>query len=242
MKITRRLTARSRNASDNRPVLIVCLGDSVTHGAFELNIPENPQPRPDCRPWDAYPMKLQRRLTELYPIAAPNVLNAGVGGDAVAQMAARLDRDVLVFHPDLVILETGLNDCLGSPDDNPAAFAQQTGALMDRILASGAELMLLTPNAMCARMHESIPASPEWRQLFARAVQKQTGGVMTAFVDTARAEAEKRGVPVADAYARWEQMRAAGIDTTSHLANHINHPTPEMHDLFVEEILRTLIR
>ena len=43
MKITQRLTARSRSANDNRPVLIVCLGDSVTHGAFELNTPENPR-------------------------------------------------------------------------------------------------------------------------------------------------------------------------------------------------------
>ena len=89
---------------------------------------------------------------------------------------------------------------------------------------------------------KSIPSSPEWRQLFARAVQKQVGGVMTAYVSAARAEAEKRGVPVADAYARWEQMRAAGVDVTCHLANHINHPTPEMHDLFVEEILRTLMK
>ena len=36
MKITQRLTARSRSAGDNRPVLIVCLGDSVTHGCFEV--------------------------------------------------------------------------------------------------------------------------------------------------------------------------------------------------------------
>lgn len=240
MKIMNRLLARSRNASANRPVLIACLGDSVTHCGFELDMPENRWQEPTCRPWDGFPMKLQQRLTRLYPLAAPTVLNAGVGGDAAAQMDARLERDVLSFRPDLVILEVGLNDCLGSETDDPAPFGQAVGALMDRILASGAELMLLTPNAMCARMHENVPKEDSWHQLYARAVQKQVGGAMTAFVDAARAEAARRNVPVADAYARWEAMRLQGVDTTSLLANRINHPKPEMHDLFVEEIIRTM--
>lgn len=241
MKITERLTARCRNAGTSRPVLIACLGDSVTHGCFELDIPENRLSQPACRPWDAYSMKLQRRLSELYPVAAPTVLNAGVGGDGIAQMAARLDRDVLSFRPDLVILEVCLNDCLGSPDDDPSGFAAQVGALMDRILASGAELILLTPNAMCYRMHENTPKDDSFHQLFARAVSKQVNGVMTAFVEAARAEARQRNIPIADAYARWEQMQACGIDATSLLSNNINHPNPAMHDLFVEEIVRTLM-
>ena len=241
MQITKRLTARHSNAGQHRPVLIACLGDRVNHGCFELDLPGRSLPHPSCRPWEGYPMKLQRRLTELYPAAAPTVLNAGVGGDGIAQMAERLDRDVLSFHPDLVILEVCLNDCLGSETDDPAPFSAATGALMDRILASGAELILLTPNAMCARMHENVPAEDSWRQLYARAVSKQVNGVMTAFVDAARAEARKRDIPVADAYARWEQLRRAGVDTTSLLANQINHPTPAMHDLFVEEILSTLV-
>ena len=241
MKIIDRLRSRNTAPDAHRPVLIVCLGDSVTHGCFELDIPANPAPYPSCRPWEAFPMKLQRRLTELYPAAAPTVLNAGVGGDSVAQMAARLDRDVLPFHPDLVILEVGLNDCLGSVTNDPADFAAQVGALMDRILASGAELMLLTPNAMCARMHPNVPAEDSWRQLFARAVQKQTGGVMTAFVNAACTQAKLRNVPIADAYARWEQLRACGVDTTSLLSNNINHPTPAMHDIFVEKIIDAIL-
>lgn len=240
MKIMNRLLARSQNPSATRPVLIVCLGDSVTHCGFELDMPENRWQEPTCRPWDGFPMKLQEKLTRLYPLAAPTVLNAGVGGDAVAQMSARLERDALAFKPDLIILELGLNDCLGSETNDPSDFAHAVGTLMDRILASGTELLLLTPNAMCSRMHENVPKEDSWRQLYARAVQKQVGGVMSAFVNAAKAEAEKRGVPVADAYARWEAMRMQGVDTTSLLANRINHPKPEMHDLFVEEILRAM--
>lgn len=240
MRITERLAARAQNPGAHRPVLIACLGDSVTHSCFELDIPENRLTQPGCRPWEGFPMKLQRRLSELYPVAAPTVLNAGVGGDSVAQMAARLDRDVLSFRPDLVILEVCLNDCLGSSTDDPTDFARQVGELMDRILDSGAELMLLTPNAMCARMHENTPKDDDYHRLFARAVSKQINGVMTAFVEAARAEARHRNVPIADAYARWEQLRACGVDTTSLLANNINHPTPAMHDLFVETIMQTV--
>ena len=45
-------------------------------------------------------------------------------------------------------------------------------------------------------------------------------------------------IPVADAYRRWEQMAAMGVDTTALLSNGINHPTAEMHDIFVDEIMR----
>jgi lysophospholipase L1-like esterase len=155
-------------------------------------------------------------------------------------MAARLDRDVLSFRPDLVILEVCLNDCLGSPTDDPSDFARQVGELIDRILASGAELILLTPNAMCTRLHPNVPSGDEWHRLFIRAVQTMNSGKMTAFVNAARAEAAARNVPIADAYARWEQMHACGVDTTSLLANNINHPTPAMHDLFVETIMQTV--
>ena len=238
MRITEKLTARSHDAGSHRPVLIACLGDSVTHGHFQLPIHE--QNRPGCRPWDAFPMKLQSRLTAMYPFAAPTVLNAGVAGEGIAQMAARLDRDVLSFKPDLVILEVGLNDCLGSETDDPAPFGKAAGELMDRILAAGADAMLLTPSAMCTYVHECIPHDEEWHPLFVRAAKKQNEGVMAAFVNAARTEAEKRGVPVADAYAEWEQLIREGRDTTLLLANYINHPTPEMHDLFAEKIIQTL--
>ena len=47
-------------------------------------------------------------------------------------------------------------------------------------------------------------------------------------------------MPVADAYAKWQAMDRCGVDTTAMLANDINHPIPEMHELFVEVILDKL--
>jgi len=240
MRITERLAERSRDTRGNRPVLIACLGDSVTHGWFELEDISTQQIGPLCRAWDAMPMKLQRRLSEIYPAAVPTVLNAGVGGDNIAMMAARADRDVLSFKPDLVILEVCLNDAHAGRGAPLRAFAEKVGALMDRILESGAELMLLTPNMMCSRLHPQAPQSESWREYFEATVRVQTEGVMSAYVQAARDEAKKRSVPIADAYARWERMERQGVDITSLLANRINHPVAEMHDLFVEEIVRTI--
>ena len=37
-----------------------------------------------------------------------------------------------------------------------------------------------------------------------------------------------------------DKLRAAGVDTTALLSNHINHPTREMHDLFAISLLETI--
>lgn len=241
MKILKRLAARSANPQGCRPVLIVCLGDSVTHGCFELRMPSPDRVGSAHRPWEGYPARLQRELSMRYPIAAPTVLNAGVGGNAARQMAERLHRDALSFRPDLVILELGLNDCLERGGD-AVRFARMTGDMLGRIVEAGAEAMLLTPNAMCGRVDPAICQSAFLRDLFERAAEAQNSGRMTAFVEAARREAVMRGVPVADAYARWQEMRARGADTAALLANGINHPRPELHDLFVREILQAMER
>ena len=59
-------------------------------------------------------------------------------------------------------------------------------------------------------------------------------------MDAARAVAAERGIPVCDCYARWQAMYAAGFDVTDHLANYVNHPTRELHQLFADELYRML--
>ncbi len=47
------------------------------------------------------------------------------------------------------------------------------------------------------------------------------------------------GVKIADAYAEWKRL-AECEDTTALLANGINHPTREMHELFADVIFREI--
>lgn len=241
MKIKEKLNARNDNARESDPVLITCLGDSVTHGYFELRSAEM-HPTSNCRPWKALCMKLQLALTERFPVAAPTVMNAGIGGDGIDQMTDRLDRDVLRYHPDLVILEAGLNNCIcEKTQEQLDVFISKVARLMDRVLETGAEMILLTPNMMCPHLHESVTPDEPIYDTFLQAIERQSSGWMDRYIEALRVEAKKRGIPVADAYAHWKALDAAGEDVTSLLANRINHPAPAMHDIFVEKIMEQIL-
>ena len=62
MKTTEKMALRCRDARACRPAVIACLGDSVTHGCFELV--DLPDGRFDTtyRPHEGYAARLQRRL------------------------------------------------------------------------------------------------------------------------------------------------------------------------------------
>src|SRR3954454_19574145 len=72
------------------PRRIVFLGDSITDG-------------------HTYPLLVRQALAEAgRPV--PTAINAGIGGDTAKGVRARLERDVLVHHPDVVTLLVGAND------------------------------------------------------------------------------------------------------------------------------------
>ena len=52
--------------------------------------------------------------------------------------------------------------------------------------------------------------------------------------------AAELGVAVADAYAKWKALEAEGMDVTENLANYINHPSRELHQLFADALFETL--
>jgi len=241
VKTTEKMALRCRDARACRPAVIACLGDSVTHGCFELV--DLPDGRFDTtyRPHEGYAARLQRRLNTLFPAAAPCVMDAGISGDSAAGGLRRLERDVLSLNPDLVIVNFGLNDAVSCEDVKAglAAYAADMAAIFDRVLETGAECMLLTPNYMCTYVPAFVTRG-DLRAIAAQCARRQNEGSLTRFVDAARAAARARGVPVADAYARWQALERCGVDTTSLLANGINHPTSEMHDVFVNAILGQL--
>jgi len=78
-------------------VTVVFLGGSITEnrGSFATTIPK----------W----------LGEQYPAAKIQAINAGWGGTGSALGAQRMDREVLVHHPDLLFVEFAVND-MATPD------------------------------------------------------------------------------------------------------------------------------
>ena len=114
------------------PFSIVALGSSSTQGTGASS------------PAMSYPAQLQRLFDDGYhghPAVA--VINAGIAGEDIDDMAKRLDADVLARHPNLVIWQAGSNDPLrGVPVDR---FAAELKSGIEAIRAGGAEVMLMEP-------------------------------------------------------------------------------------------------
>ncbi len=237
MQFMKKLAARQQDAMNHPPVLVAFLGDSVTHGVFDLlPEPEKASFVPHHMPEKSYPMLFQHRLNELYPIAAVSVLNAGISGDGSKGGLERIERDVLRFNPDVVVVNFGLNDA-GQGDEKIGVYAENMRAIFEKILAAGCEAILLTPNFMCSYVHASVQG--EFLRGIARDVcPTQNDGVLTRYVEAAREVARSMNIPVADAYRRWQLMSEYGVDTTALLSNGINHPTVEMEEIFAQELLR----
>ena len=241
MRITGLISARAADAFANRPARIVCLGDSVTHGCFEVYINRHGNVDTVYDSARGYVRLLQDRLFRLFPACAVTVVNSGISGDSSAGALKRFDRDVTSFSPDLVTVNLGLNDSMANDADaSLAAYRANMAEIFSRIADIGAEAMLVTPNMMCSYVDPSLPEGV-LRDIAREAAARQTGGVLTAFVDAAREVAREAGAPIADAYAEWQALDRAGVDTTALLSNRINHPEHDMHELFTRKIIEQMI-
>ena len=112
-----------------QPLRIVALGSSSTFGtgASDTSL--------------SFPSQFARQLQRVFPGSAIRLINAGVGGNVATDMDARLDRDVLVHAPDLVILQTGTNDARNNvPLDTMRVATRRT---ITRIRQRGGEIIIL---------------------------------------------------------------------------------------------------
>ncbi|MBI3330185.1 MAG: SGNH/GDSL hydrolase family protein [Nitrospinae bacterium] len=89
----------------------------------------------------AWPARLATALTSRFPAAFVAVDNRAVARQTAQEMASRLDREVIGLRPTLVIWETGTADAVHGTEID--AFRQTIQAGIDRLRASGAEVMLM---------------------------------------------------------------------------------------------------
>jgi acyl-CoA thioesterase-1 len=119
----------TRKLAGTEPLRIVTIGSSSTAGAGATS------------PANSYPRQLEVDLLRRFPGHDIEVINVGVNGQEVADMLARLDRDVLSRKPDLVILQFGANGLMrGVP---VAAMEKAATTCISRIKAAGADVMLM---------------------------------------------------------------------------------------------------
>lgn len=242
MKIIEKFGNRSKKLHAERQPCIAFIGDSITQGCFELYqlTPVSLETEYDEK-W-SYPAYLQRALSEMFPRVTGVYVNAGVSGDNAAAALARLDRDVLSFRPDLVVVCFGLNDC-ASGENGLAVYSRSMESIVSRCKEAGAEVIVMTPNATADHLSPRIKNlhMPFVEGCAADAAEIARSGMLDRYVEEARAVARKCGVPLCDAYARWKKLGEYGADIAELLSNNINHPTRGMNAMFAAMLLDIMI-
>ena len=214
--------------------VIAFLGDSVTHGAFECIQGDTAGCMFD---FDAvYHARLQKLLLEVNPWLPVSIINAGVAGDNAPMGLSRLERDVIAHKPHICVVNFGLNDL----SETVEVYVAALGTIFTKLREAGISPVLLTPRMLNTYVHPDT--SPMYREFAAVTAAWHNSGHMDAYVDGARELARRMNVPVADAYARWKELEAQGMDVTANLANYINHPTREMHRIFADVLLETFLK
>lgn len=222
------------NLERKNPV-IIALGDSVTAGHFEFTGDpaelfakaaagrlgeEDAIEITDVR--ECYLEKFREKLIDYYEQTSVSTINCGIAGDTMYGMEKRLERDVIRYQPDLLIINGALNwgkEC-GTTED----YKKVLESVLDRILeTTEADIILLTPNMEITDLLTASFSSLEER------------------VEIIRAMAVEKKVCLADAYAVWKEYETAGYPIKALLANGVNHPSVTGHEAYAE-ILMKLIR
>ena len=99
---------------------IICFGDSLTHGTGASRGKD-------------YPSQLSKMISR-------PVINAGVPGDTTARALQRLERDVLAYSPDIVLITLGGND-LKNGMAKDVAF-ENLKVIVESIQEQGAQVII----------------------------------------------------------------------------------------------------
>lgn len=180
-----------------KPTTIACLGDSVTGIYYHTGGQR------------AYPEMLAIALGRQFPQAKAHVINAGISGTTTADGLARLQRDVLSHHPDLVTIMFGLNDMGALTREQ---FQDNLRRLIDKCQESGAEVLLCTPNGI--------------EETEGRPIAK-----FESYLEIIFAVGKERKIPVADVYQTFSELHRRNATEFLLLMSDPIHPNMDGHKL-----------
>ncbi len=218
------------------PITIVCLGDSVTEGCFECYINNEGNIATVFERNYSYSVKLQQMLARLYPTVQFNVINSGFSGGCAENGLQTLERDVLKFSPDLVIVSYGLNDSGRTISE----YIKNLSAIFEKIKATGSEIIFLTQNSLCTNVSPHL-TEKSLRDLASELSQRQNNGVLKRYFEEAKALCKEYDVEVCDLYSVWDAMAKADINITELLSNKLNHPIREYHSYIAIKLIEKML-
>lgn len=239
MQITQRITENAHSPGQHRPIVLGFLGDSVTQGCFELYRSGKDSLDTEYRSGAVYHSKLKRMLETVFPNVPINIINAGIGGESAQEGRRRLQRDILAFAPDLVVVCFGLND-VNAGMDGLADYEHALDSIFKELNRAAIETVFLTPNMVGTRATVETP-DPMIQSVLQEMTRFQADGTMDAYMERAREVCARNQIPLCDCYAKWKRLEQNGADITRLLSNRVNHPTEQMHWLFAVSLFEMMM-
>lgn len=200
-----RLKIRQKLAM-GQPIRVVCFGDSVTGVYYHTGSRR------------AYTDMVGIALRRLAPAAEVTMINAGISGHTTVNGLARLERDVLSHHPDLVTIMFGLNDMTRVPLEE---YRSNLKEMITRCRAIGAEVVLATPNNVLDS--EGRPTAK-----------------LVEYCDVMRAVGREEMVPVSDVYRELDAVRACDPLAWRLLLSDAIHPNMDGHKRLASALVQTM--
>lgn len=240
MKIINKIAEKSKNLKEKENLVICFFGDSVTQGCFELykNAPDSVETVFDSK--SAYHSKIAEIFSLIYPNVPLNIINSGISGGNAGEGVERLERDVLRYNPDLVVVCFGLNDCTKGRE-GLIKYKENLKKIFDGIKNIDAEIIFMTPNMMNT-YSVSDNSDPYITELQEDICSIYKDGFLELYVDAAKEVCRNENIRVCDCYKKWKTLYENGVDITRLLANFVNHPKREMHWLFAYSLVEEMFK
>jgi lysophospholipase L1-like esterase len=184
--------------------LIASLGDSLTEGWMVEK---------------GYLDFLEDMIADAYPKSKVKFINRGISGDTAEDGLFRLSREIETVHPDLVLVQFGLNDafCGISPNE----FGRTIETIIDRIQnVVRTEAALVTSVPILNNPYED--------------------GIMDSFYDKLGEIAVSRNLPVANVHRMWRKRTSEGLKPSILIQSDWVHPTVEGYRLMAEAIMQDI--
>ena len=239
MKITDKIKNKQADMRASDPITIAFLGDSVTQGCYECYLKADGSIETLYDGKSAYSTRLRELLNLLYPNVQINIINSGISGDSAVSAVTRVDRDIVKYRPDLVVVSFGLNDCCGGLG-NLEHYADALRKIFKQVKDCGAEVIFLTQNYMNTEVSCHLKEAC-FVDLANRLAQIQNGGILKKYFEKAKVVCMEMDIKVCDFYRCWEKMESAGVDITALLANKLNHPIREYHYYIAIKLLEKIL-
>jgi lysophospholipase L1-like esterase len=180
-------------------VIIAALGDSLTYGWMTER---------------GFLDFLDDMLKKKYPGSPFKILNRGIPGDTARDGLRRLDREILRFNPDLVLIQFALNDAY--TEFNPDNFKKNIDMIISKVREkTGSEIALLTSVALLDPLENKTAET---------------------FYSRIRELGTKHTIPVAAVHDYWKKKISEGVIHSTLVQMDGVHPTEKGYQLMAEAV------